>query len=362
MSEEPTEGNGINPVAKWLVGGAAALVVAVTIYGVMNSGITITPPNDGGASAGNAINLDKLREEAEPKPTPYGPFAREPVRLLEPQLPPVATPTPQAAMDPMTQWRLQKRMKALEAPVMVAAFDDHRVKEIPSTGQNKAAVSQLHPPASPYTIMEGSRINAVLINAINSDFPSPITAQVEQPVYDTATGGLAMKNLPLIPQGTKVIGSFDRPHGPLADRIAIHWHRLIFPDMSTLDLPQMPSTDAHGFGGLTGDVNSHHLAALGAGALMTVLSIGPAIGSVFAMNNNNQNSYDPNQELAMMMAGSAGSQASSHASTALQPYLTRPKTISIAAGALLEIFVTTDLILPGPYIDHAGVTPVSARH
>lgn len=187
MSEEITEGNGLNPLGKWLIGGAAVLVIGATVYGVMNTNIiTTAPAPDSAAPSDNTINLDRLRDVAEPKPTPAMRVLRESLQLLGPQMRPVATstpaPKPQGPIDPMTQWRLQERIRALEAPIMAAAFEsDHRVREIPSHAQMNESNSQtrLHPPASPYTVMEGSHISAVLISGINSDFPGPITAQVE---------------------------------------------------------------------------------------------------------------------------------------------------------------------------------------
>src|SRR5713101_1294101 len=124
MSEETTEGNGINPIGKWLIGGAAVLVVGATVYAVMNTNIiSTTPAGDSAAASDNAINLDKLRDDAQPKPTPVMHVLHEPLRLLEPQMQPLAPPTPAPQLDAMAQWRLQKRMRALEAPVMVAAFE-----------------------------------------------------------------------------------------------------------------------------------------------------------------------------------------------------------------------------------------------
>lgn len=363
MSEEITEGNGINPVGKWLIGTAAVLVVGATVYGVMNTNIINRVASDDSAAASNAINLDKLRDEAQPKPTPFVAYEREPIRLVEPQMQPQATPTPQAAMDPMTQWRLQKRMKALEAPVMVAAFDDHRIKEIPSIGGNGVTTqSKLKPPASPYTIMEGSHIGAVLISGINSDFPGPITAQVEQPLYDSATGRYL-----LIPQGSRLIGMFQQPSG-YQDRVQIGWHRLIFPDTSSLDLPQMPATDQQGYAGATGDVNAHYLATVGTAALMSLLTAGSSIGSVLTFGGGNVSPYGGGvyQNYAMNQLGQTGvtnlgSQMGSTGSQILQRGRNRPRTVVIHPGLNFDIFVTADLVLPGPYLDTAGTTTVTAQ-
>jgi type IV secretory pathway VirB10-like protein len=366
MNEETIEGNGINPIGKWLIGAAAVLVVAATVYGVMNTNIINRVSSDEGATAAeNAINLDKLREEAKPKPMHFVPYTREPVRLLEPQMHPLPTPAPQRPMDPMTQWRLQKRMKALEAPVMVAAFEpDRRVKEIPSHAAMDGikGETRLHPPTSPYTIMEGSHISAVLVSGINSDFPGPITAQVEQGLHDSATGRYL-----LIPQGSRLMGSFRQPEG-YQDRIQILWHRLIFPDTSSLDLPQMPATDQQGYAGATGDVNGHYLSTFGTAALMSLLTAGQSVGSIVTFGGGTVSPYgggiyqtSPLEQTGSIASTNAASQMGSVGTQMLQRGLNRPRTVIIHPGLVFDVFVTTDLELPGPYTDHAGFTTVTAR-
>ena len=91
-----------------------------------------------------------------------------------------------------------KYMRALEAPQMVQAFHAGATLEIASArGQQGASFTStnstdptvtLHPPMSPYTVMEGSIIPAVLVSGINSDLPGPILAQVSENVLDSATG------------------------------------------------------------------------------------------------------------------------------------------------------------------------------
>ena len=61
----------------------------------------------------------------------------------------------------------------------------------------------LHPPASPYTVMAGSVIPAVLFGGINSDLPGPVLAQVSENVFDSATGRPL-----LIPQKSRLIGAY----------------------------------------------------------------------------------------------------------------------------------------------------------
>jgi type IV secretion system protein TrbI len=185
-------------------------------------------------------------------PTIAAPKQRTAISLLEPQPQLLASPTPapQRAPDPMEQWRMQEALKAREASPIVAAFQpqQNNTKEIPSvTGQSK-----LQAPASPWTINEGTVIQAVLLFGVNSDYPGDLVAQIERPIYDSATG-----RYPLIPAGAKLIGKFQQPSGPFQKRIAIGWHRLLLPNNWSMALPQMPSTDGAGYAGVTGDVNHH---------------------------------------------------------------------------------------------------------
>ena len=57
-----------------------------------------------------------------------------------------------------------------------------------NTGNCHRSRRDASPAASPYTVMAGSVIPAVLISGINSDLPGPILAQVSQNVFDSATG------------------------------------------------------------------------------------------------------------------------------------------------------------------------------
>src|SRR5581483_3925105 len=212
--------------------------------------------------------------------------------------------------------------------------------------------TMLHPPASPFTIMQGSVISAVLISGVDSDYPGPIVAQVDRPLYDTATG----KSL-LIPQGSKAIGTFQRPIGPLQDRVAISWSRLIFPDTSSLDLGDMPATDEQGFAALTGNVNSHYASTFGVATLTSLLSIAPTMASMMTFNQNSAavspftgQVYQTNPQDQMMQQGmtAAGATMGGTANQFLAPRMNRPKTITLQPGFVFQIFVTKDLVLK-PY-------------
>jgi type IV secretory pathway VirB10-like protein len=227
------------------------------------------------------------------------------------------------------------------------------VREIPSL----AGRSQLRPPASPWTIDEGSVINVIMLFGVNSDYPGDLVAQIERPLYDTPTGRYL-----LVPAGSRLIGRFYQLNGPFQERIAIAWHRLVLPNNWSMALPEMPSTDNAGFAGLTGDVNHHYASTIGAALFSTLLALGPTVGTTLAMPSSTAVSpftggvyqTNPEQQLGMVAATSAGGQLSSTSTKWVQPYLMRPNTVTIPPGTRLDVFVNADLILPGPYHDAAG--------
>ena len=135
----------------------------------------------------------------------------------------------------------------------------------------------LHPPASPYTVMTGSVIPAVMVSGINSDLPGPILAQVSESVFDSASG----KTL-LIPQGSRLVGVYRNASSYGQQRVQIAFQRLIFPDTSSMDLPQMPGSDQGGYAGFTDQVNNHYLATFGTAALTSLISAGQMVGQMAA--------------------------------------------------------------------------------
>ncbi len=63
-------------------------------------------------------------------------------------------------------------------------------------------------------------------------------------------------------------------------RVQIAWQRLIFPNTSSMDLPQMPGADQGGYAGFTDEVNNHYLRTFGTAALMSLISAGQMVGQM----------------------------------------------------------------------------------
>jgi len=125
------------------------------------------------------------------------------------------------------------------------------------------------PPLSPFELKRGSVIPATMITGINSDLPGRITAQVSQPVFDSATG-LRL----LIPQGTKLFGRYDSNVSFGQSRVLVIWTDIIFPNGSTLQIGGMAGTDAEGYGGFNDKIDRHYIQTFGAAALVAIIGTG----------------------------------------------------------------------------------------
>ena len=182
--------------------------------------------------------------------------------------------------------------------------------------------------ASPYMLSAGSVIAASLITGLRSDLPGLVTAQVTERVYDSATGRIL-----LIPQGARLIGSYDSVVAFGQRRALVVWQRIILPDGSSLALDNVPATDAAGYAGLADKVDFHTWSLLKGVAVSTLLGVGSSLtytgesGLVQAIRESTQQNVSR-----------AGDQITSR-NLQVQP------TITIRPGAIVRLVVHKDLIL-----------------
>ena len=87
-------------------------------------------------------------------------------------------------------------------------------------------------------------------------------------VYDTVTG----QHL-LIPQGARLLASYDSMVAWGQERVLLCWSRIIFPNGSSINLQCMPAADLKGQAGLTDEVDNHWDRLIAAVGLSTVLSL-----------------------------------------------------------------------------------------
>jgi type IV secretion system protein VirB10 len=181
---------------------------------------------------------------------------------------------------------------------------------------------------SPYLLSAGSVISASLITGLRSDLPGLVTAQVTSQVYDSPTGRIL-----LIPQGSRLIGSYDSVVAFGQKRALIVWQRIIMPDGSSLRIDNVPATDPSGYAGLTDKVDFHTWQLLKGVALSTLLGV----SSELALSGQS----DLVQAIRMSTQdnmGRAGDQITQR-NLGVQP------TITIRPGAPVRLVVHKDLVL-----------------
>lgn len=184
---------------------------------------------------------------------------------------------------------------------------------------------------SEYELKAGDFIPATMLIGINSDLPSKsVVAQVSENVFDSISG----RNL-LIPQGTKIIGTYDSSVTFGQERLIVIWQRLIFPNGKTISLDNMQGVDLSGQAGIDGIVDNHFSTLL-KGVLLSSL-LGSA-GSI---------TVDSRDWRGAAVDG-AGQQIVAIGENFAEKALSRQPTIIIEKGTRFNIIVHSDLILE-PY-------------
>ena len=190
---------------------------------------------------------------------------------------------------------------------------------------------RLEQPTSPYTLLAGTVIAASLLTGLNSDLPGFVIAQVTEPVYDTVSGAHL-----LIPQGARLIGQYDNSVAYGQDRALIVWQRILLPDGASVEIENLPATDAAGRTGIKDRVDTHPWQLLKGVALATVLGI----GSELVLNSNN--------DIARALERLTQSTTSRAGERLVERDLNRQPTIKVRPGWPLRVIVHQDLILK-PY-------------
>lgn len=186
---------------------------------------------------------------------------------------------------------------------------------------------------SPWILQAGSIIAASLITGLNSDLPGLVTAQITENVYDSVTGrGL------LIPQGSRLIGSYDSVVAFGQSRALVVWQRIILPDGSSIRIDNVPATDTQGYAGLSDRIDRHTWQLLKGVALSTLLGVGTEL----SFGSTESDLVRAIRESAQQSGARASDQLVTR-NLNIQP------TLRVRPGWPLRVVVHKDIILPGPW-------------
>jgi type IV secretion system protein VirB10 len=187
---------------------------------------------------------------------------------------------------------------------------------------------QIQDPVSPYEVMAGTLISASLITGLDSDLPGLVVAQVTQNVFDTVTGKIL-----LIPQGSRLVGSYDSVVAFGQSRALLVWQRIIMPDGSSIQIENLPATDTAGYSGLEDQVDFHTWALIKGVAISTLLGV----GSQLAISGQS--------DLLLSIRNSTQDSVNQAGQQITQKNLNIQPTIKVRPGWPLRVIVHKDLVL-----------------
>ena len=202
--------------------------------------------------------------------------------------------------------------------------------------QNVKSEGLLMKCSSPYQVMAGTVIPGVLVTGMNSDLPGTVIGQVSQNVYDTVSG----KYL-LIPQGSRIIGTYDSNTAYAQSRGAVIWQRLILPNGDSMVLPNFDGSDSEGYVGFKDKVRSHYARVVWSSLLGAAVVAG--VGS--ATDSSDEDSFRSE------MAAQSSTNITGAVNNIVNKNLNIAPTVIIRPGYKFNIIVNKDLTLK-PYEDN----------
>jgi len=200
--------------------------------------------------------------------------------------------------------------------------------DLPDYGRPERVAVPDDPPGF-HRIHEGSFVEAVLVTQLSGDFPSPVAAVVAVPFYS------ADRQTVLIPRGSRFIGTVQAVRDQNQSRLAVGFHRLVFPDGQWAAL-RFQGLNQIGEGALKDQADRHYLSTFLAAA---------GVGLLSGLAQAGANPYGGAENQYRIGA------AQSYAQTGMQimdRFLNRLPTITIRAGHRLRVWFTADLLVPTP--------------
>lgn len=151
-------------------------------------------------------------------------------------------------------------------------------------------------------------------------------------VYDTASGLYL-----LIPQGSRIVGTYNSRVSYGQNGIQVAWNRIIFPDASAVDLAGMNGLDAQGNSGLRDKVDCHCKQLFGFAVLTSMFD------AALAITQNRQRSVLVYPSATQEAESAAGREVSQLGTQITRKNLNVQPTITIPVGtsstcALIETF------------------------
>lgn len=215
------------------------------------------------------------------------------------------------------------------------------------SGQRNRWVSlgRVEAPVSPFELRAGFVIPGIMITGISSEIPGQIAADVSQNVYDTATGRYL-----LIPQGSRLIGSYASDAAYGQTRVLVAWQRIVFPNGNALDIGSMPGADSAGYSGFHDKVNNHYVRIFGSALLLSAIN-----GLVYLGENQNNQGFGTSINSQTAFSQALGQELSETSNELIRKNLSISPTLEIRPGFRFNVVVMKDLVFDQPYVVRRGM-------
>lgn len=352
-----------------LLGGGLALAIAGAFALALQSRQIKPPDNllstDNPAKAENITSAPRDYTQAPKLGAPLpgdlgGPILAAQQRGEQVDMPPVATPMNASDAELSARQRAMQERDAAQAsrlfiegsapnsasivlpdpvpataPEAGSSTSDPRQAFLAQTNETTQSAHRLTAPGSGPLLQAGSVIPAALVTGIRSDLPGQIVAQVTRNVYDSLDGTELV-----IPQGSRLIGTYHSDIAAGQSRVLLAWDRLILPDGSSLLLDRLPGADSQGYAGLQDKTNYHWGNVVRASLVSTLLGVGAELGS------------GDDSGLARALRRGTEDSISRTGEQIVGRELSVPPTLTIRPGYPLVVMVTRDIMFNG---SNAGV-------
>lgn len=147
----------------------------------------------------------------------------------------------------------------------------------------------------------------------------------------------------LIPQGARLLGTYNSVISYGQARVQVVWTRIIFPDGSSINLDAMSGHDAGGKTGFHAQVDNHYARLIG----FAVLTSAFAAGLEFSQRQNATVLQTPTA--GQTASAAVGQQLTEFGAEITRRNLNIQPTIKIREGYRFNVRVNRDMLFEAPY-------------
>lgn len=217
------------------------------------------------------------------------------------------------------------------ARLMMAAGNPQPASVVEQVPQGDASAKPLYNPDA--LLLRGTYIRCVLQSRVISDFPGYTSCIVTEPVYSVTGRRL------LLPRGSKVSGSYEKD-AIVGDRVAVVWDRITTPTGLDVNM-RSPGVDMLGAAGNPGHYTAHWGQRIGSALLISLLS--DAFKYAGAKHGPQETSIANGVVVQSPYESSTARTMERLANMTLERNMTRPPTVTINQGAVVNVYVARDV-------------------